>query len=167
MADSAHNNPATDGIDLHPLHIACPHCGADHLRVDHAPDYADMLLYCTNCSRRAEVAFGDPVYAQIVAQTDSGGDGSGGRAAVVHTVEQRLRPCVCGGRFRADAPRRCCACDSIVLAGAPNVDLWPGYCDFDMEQRMPSPEEVERINAFDASHIRRDDLWEERADGIS
>jgi hypothetical protein len=125
--------------------------------VDHAPDYEDLLLYCTACARRAEVSFDDPIYTQIVVELGDAHE----PAAVMRAVEPRLRECVCGGHFRADAPRRCATCDAIVLADAPGVDLWPGYCDFDMEQRMPPPEDVERINAFDASHIRRTDLWRE------
>jgi hypothetical protein len=145
-----------DRIDLHPEHLSCPRCGADLLRVDHAPDYADRLFYCTDCPRRAEVSFEDPVYAWIVAEKGATPD----RFVVLHAVEQYLRPCQCGGCFQHDAPRRCSECGEIVLAGEPDVDLWPGYCDFDMERHLPSPEVVERINAFDADYIRRTQLWD-------
>jgi hypothetical protein len=154
------NADTAEPVDLHPAHVACSHCGADLFRVDHSPRYADVLLYCTDCARRAEVAFDDPVYAQIVAQAGA----EPGAASILRAVEQRLRSCVCGGRFSADAPRRCYQCDAVVIARAPAVDLWPGYCDFDMDQRMPPAEDIERINAFDASHIRRTDLWQAPAE---
>lgn len=162
MADSVSDDQAgAAAADLHAQHIACPQCGADLFRVDHAPQYEDVVLYCTACARRAEVAFDDPVYQAIVADAGAEREGREGRdmADVLRAVEERLRPCDCGGAFRAEAPRRCAECDGVVLADEPGVDLWPGYCDFDMEQRMPPAEDVERINAFDASHIRRADLW--------
>jgi hypothetical protein len=155
-ASSSNDNGEAERIDLHAQHMSCPHCGADLYRVDHAPQYEDVLLYCTACARRAEVAFDDPGYLAAVADAGAEADPAG----VIRAVEERLRPCACGGQFRADAPRRCAQCDAVVIAGEPGVDLWPGYCDFDIEQRMPPPEDVERINAFDASHIRRTDLWQ-------
>ena len=146
----------TKDVDLHPEHISCPHCGADSFRVDHAPHYNDQLYYCTDCPRRAEVTFDDLVYARIVA--DAGAHGDSDR--VRRGVEDLLRACECGGRFRSDAPRRCSDCGGVVLAGEPGVDLWPGYCDFDVQQHTPPPELVERINAFDAEYIRRANLWQ-------
>jgi hypothetical protein len=137
---------------LHAEHIACPHCGEDLYRIDHSPLYDDSLLYCDQCANRVEVSLSDPVVTALAAERPA-------PDALLRAVEERLAPCACGGRFRDDAARRCHACLAPVIAGAPAVDLWPGFVDLGGEEEEPAEEVAARINAFDAAHIRRHAIW--------
>lgn len=143
---------------LHAEHIACPQCGEDLYRIDHSPLYDDSLLYCDQCANRVEISLTDPVVAALAA-TISAPAASPARDALLRAVEERLAPCACGGRFRHDAARRCHRCLAQVIAGAPEVDLWPGFVDLGGDEEEPADEMAARINAFDAAHIRRHAIW--------
>ncbi|HEY7358234.1 MAG TPA: hypothetical protein VH590_17255 [Ktedonobacterales bacterium] len=71
-----------------------------------------------------------------------------------------MRPCDCGGRFRYDAPLRCHRCLAEVIANSPEVDLWPGYYDVDVDERDPTDEEVALVEEFETNHLRRSDVWQ-------
>jgi hypothetical protein len=144
---------------LRAARIACPRCRRELFRVDHSPHYDDILLYCDRCANRVEISLYDPVYDAIAgAVMERGEEGS---LAQLRAVEARLRPCACGGRYRHDAPRRCDACLAQVIVDEPGVDLWPGYCDLGGENREPTDEEVALIEQFEATYIRRRDVWQD------
>lgn len=142
---------------LHAEHILCPACQEPLFRVDHSPMADDWLLYCEQCANRVEVSFYDPVAtalfdALITQQHRPASD-------LMQAIEQRLKPCHCGGRYRHDAPRRCHRCLAEVLTDAAGVDLWPGYYDVDVDEREPTEEEIALVGRFEANHLRRTDLW--------
>lgn len=155
--DASMTDAPADDPDLRAEHMQCPHCAADLYRVDHSPLYDDALLYCDHCANRVEVSVFDPTYLAAAAAVSTREDPR--PSAVMRAVEDRLNPCACGGRFRHDAPRRCPDCLAVVIAGEPDVDLWPGYCDLGEEEDEPPNEVAARINQFDAEHIRRDAIW--------
>ena len=158
---------AADDLDLRAARLGCPHCGEDLFRVDHSPLYDDHLFYCDRCANRVEFSVFDPVYVDIVGEESDShtGQDASGHASVVEVdasmraVEARLKPCACGGQFRHDAPRRCHVCRGEVVAGEPDVDLWPGFCDLDEDTGEPPAEQIQRIEAFEREHIRRGDIW--------
>lgn len=158
---------AADDLEVRAERLSCPHCGEDLFRVDHSPLYEDHLFYCDRCANRVEFSIHDAEYVEIVrqamsSQTQREAPGHASAVEIValmRAVEARLKPCTCGGIFRHDAPRRCHACLGEVIAGAPEVDLWPGFCDLDEDAGEPPADQIERIEAFEREHIRRGDIW--------
>ena len=143
---------------LHAEHIACPHCAEDLYRIDHSPFYDDAVLYCDRCANRVEVTLGDPMVAALAATMPAEREEQG-RAVLLRAIEEQLTACTCGGHFRYDAARRCHACLAVVIAGAADVDLWPGFVDLGGDEEDPADDVAARSNAFDAAHIRRHDIW--------
>jgi len=139
---------------LHGEPIACPACYHPLYRVDHSPFYDEHFLYCDHCPIRVEVSFYDPVY-QHLRQTLSPDDGDT-YVALMRVLEGRLNPCICGGTFRHDAPRRCFSCHTAVISDDPiGVDLW----DDRFSTNDPTEEEVEEMSRLMAPFIRTEDMW--------
>lgn len=152
------------------LHVAvfpCPGCREPLFRVDHSPFADDYHFYCDQCANSVEISFYDAVTRAIDRGIASRGDTdpSWERERVKrHIIEARLRPCVCGGQYESDAPRRCPLCQAVTIADWPeDVDLWPGYMWWE-EDRDPTPEESERAEAYITQTVRQRDIWR---DGVS
>ena len=64
-------------------------------------------------------------------------------------IEERLRPCSCGGRFRHSASRRCFRCRAEVII-EPGVDLTPYFGCEDHQDRDPTEEEQAAYDNFAA-----------------
>ncbi len=143
---------------LHAERFNCPQCHELLFRVDHSPFYDSYFLYCERCANRAEVGFYDSVYETIFSHIITEQEGTA--LALMRAIEQRLKPCSCGGRFRYDAPRRCHRCFSEVIANAPGVDLWPGYYDVDVDERNPTDEEIALVEEFETNHLHQSDVWQ-------
>lgn len=142
---------------LHAGFVNCPRCLARLYRVDHSPMSDDYCLYCELCARSVEVGFYDPVFQQIATAEQARGDKS--YLTLMSSIEERLRPCDCGGHFKHDAVRRCYVCQYPVLRGASGVDLWPDIgCPF-LDDRDPTPEEIAFYDRFQAEYIRKDNIW--------
>lgn len=136
--------------------MACPSCHQPLYRVDHSPFYDEHFLYCDRCPIRVEVSFYDPVYHHLT-QTLSR-DAGEKYTALMRALEGRLKPCICGGTFRHDAPRRCFRCHTPVISDEPDgVDLWDGR--FSTEN--PTQQEVEEVGRWMAQFIRTQDIWRE------
>ncbi len=141
---------------LHGEKVICPECGEALYRVDHSPFYDEIFLYCDRCPIHVEVSYYDPVYSQMT-------DAFSVFEDRLRAIEDRLKPCTCGGRFRFAAPRRCLTCHAPVIVGdSAGVDLyfWTGL-------KLPdAPEPTsERMRAEEARLIpyaRTRDLWRER-----
>ena len=138
----------------------CPSCDQSLYRVDHSPFYDEYLLYCDRCANSVNVGFYDPVTMAIGAAHASQGASKVSRADKLRLIEERLRPCACGGSYRHDSPRRCPYCLSVVIADEPDVDLWPGYFWIE-DDREPTDEEAERIGAYLDARVRERDIWRE------
>lgn len=139
---------------LHGEPIECPACHQPLYRVDHSPFYDEHFLYCDQCPIRVEVSFYDPVY-QHLTQTLSRDEGDT-YVTLMRALEGRLKPCICGGTFRHDAPRRCFSCHMSVIIDDPDgVDLWDGRFSTD----DPTHEELEEERRWMAQFIRTEDKW--------
>ncbi len=141
---------------LHGERIACPSCHQPLFRVDHSPFYDAHFLYCDQCPIRVEVSYYDPVYQQL--RQPLSRDEGDTYAALMRVLEGRLKPCICGGAFRHDTPRRCFRCHASVIMDDPDgVDLWPGHLSTD----NPTDEEVEEERRWMAQFIRTQDIWQD------
>ena len=141
---------------LHVERISCPQCHELLFRVDHSPFYDSFFFYCEQCANRVEVGLYDPIYETLSNQIT---EQKGTTLALMRAIEQHLRPCECGGRFRYDAPLRCHRCLAEVVVNSPGVDLWPGYYDVNVDERDPTDEEIALVEEFEANHLRRNDVW--------
>src|SRR5215212_7463474 len=115
---------ANDANLLHAQVIECPRCRTALYQVDHSPFYDEYFLYCDQCANHVEVSYYDPVMQAIDAEVKTQ-HGALDHAALMSEIEQRLRPCTCGGHFRSNAARRCYHCRTEIIIGASGVDLWP------------------------------------------
>lgn len=150
----------TDDSDDNWLHyevVSCPVCQTRLGRVDHSPFSDDWVFYCDSCANRVEVSFYDPVVNALRQTPLLCADRSDG--ALLRAIEERLRACDCGAHFRHDAPRRCHHCNTIVIRDEPWVDLGSHIYDFIPRYRDPTPEEQAQFDAWERTHVRRDDVW--------
>jgi hypothetical protein len=138
-------------------HIECPHCHEPLYRVDHSPLADDWQLYCDICANCVVVSFYDPVVVSIQGALPA--QDRWDYHHLMAAIEQRLRPCSCGGHYRHDAARRCCRCLTPVITNESDVDLWPTVYGLDVEARDPTAEEIGLVEWFEARHVRRGSLW--------
>lgn len=133
----------------------CPACRASLYRVDHSPLCDDDRLYCDQCPRAVEISLHDARFTAIQrSMTDPTR-----RDLLVAATEPLLRACVCGGRFRDNAPRRCRFCTEPAVRDQPaGVDLYPGFVG-EIGDREPTDAEQRRFDAFEAELVRKDDIW--------
>lgn len=103
--------------------------------------------------RRTEVSYYDANYGRILNSLGQGRN----REQIMAAMEPLLRPCECGGAFRAAAPRHCFACGAVVPE-ARSHDLSP-YTGCEDSDRDPTADEQAEYDKFEAAFIRRDDLW--------
>jgi hypothetical protein len=149
---------------LHAEVFPCPPCQQALYRVDHSPFYDEYRLYCDRCANSVEVSYYDPVTTAFTERVRGEGmlvPGWEQTTAVLRLIEQRLKPCACGGWYHYDAPRRCPFCLAPALTDEPWVDLWPGYFGVD-EDNEPSSEQTAQYEAYWNRHVRERDL---RRDG--
>lgn len=145
---------------LHGERIECLSCHQPLYRVDHSPFYDEYFLYCDRCPIRVEVSYYDAVLKQVT-QTLSP-DQSDAYIALMRAIEARLKPCVCGGTFRYDAPRRCFTCHTPVILDDPaNIDLFP-WIDYPLpDTPKHTAEELEEEERWMAQFIRAEDKWQD------
>jgi hypothetical protein len=140
---------------LRPEAFDCPKCGVRLFRVDHSPFCDDYRLYCDGCPRAIEVSFYDPV----LAAAQKGQPDGNARERLMNAIEPLLRPCVCGGRYRDRAARRCFRCNSaVIVEEAAGIDLLP-YVGCEDQNRDPTDDEIERHEAFEREYVRTTELW--------
>lgn len=142
---------------LHASFVKCPHCFARLYRLDRSPMADDYHFYCDCCAHSVEIGYYDPTYHEIFTALLQ--DGNKSFLALMHAIEERLRPCDCGGHYKHDAPRRCYVCLTPVLTGVSGVDLWPEVWGIDVDVRDPTPEEIASVGWFQDNHIRKQDIW--------
>lgn len=142
---------------LHAEMIICPNCAHELYRVDHSPMLDSHTLYCDQCANSVEIDFYDPVYQSIYKTMPA--EEPIQYDKLMQTIEQKLRPCNCGGKFKHNASRRCPNCLTEVIKGESGVDLYPGIFGINIDDREPSPEELQEIYGYEAKHIRRENLW--------
>ncbi len=135
--------------------VCCPGCGVRLFAVLHSPFCDDYRLYCDGCPKAVEVSFYDPVCVRAVDRLPAERTWE----ETMSAIEPLLRPCMCGGRFRGAAPRRCFRCGDGVPA-ASRKDLSP-YTGCEDTGRDPTPEEQAAYDRFEAEFIRRERLWAE------
>ncbi|HEX6121736.1 MAG TPA: hypothetical protein VFY89_01185 [Ktedonobacterales bacterium] len=140
--------------------LACPHCQTALYAVIRSPLYDEWQLYCDRCANRVEIRYDDPI-AQRLGDELSARSGASAHRTIAHlrAIETRLKPCSCGGRYHHDSPRRCHACHGVVLAEASDTDLWHAVYGIDADERDLTAEEAATAAHFEATHIRRADIW--------
>jgi len=97
----------------------------------------------------------DPVFQQV---RQASGTGRGERyGALMRAVEARLKPCLCGGVFCHDAPRRCFRCHTPVISENPDgIDLFPEWMDGSLPDVLS-----EQAEHWTAQFVRAKDIWQE------
>ena len=133
-------------------HVQCPNCKEDHYKLVHSPLLDHYTLYCDSCPIMVEVSFYSPTMIKINRNLEQPHT----HKLLMQVIETRLKPCSCGGQFRARSPRRCFQCHTIVFEGEAGVDILPGWMDSEEE---PTLEEFAMWEEFEAKFIRRDDTW--------
>lgn len=141
--------------------LACPHCQTALYAVIRSPMYDEWQLYCDRCANRVEVSYYDPVTQRIGDELSAAHPTGSAHRTIAHlrAIERRLKPCSCGGRYYHDSPRRCHACHGVVLADAPDTDLWHAVYGIDADERDLTDEEAAIAAHFEVTHVRRDDIW--------
>lgn len=145
---------------LHGERIKCSRCHQWLYRVDHSPFYDEYFLYCDRCPIRVEVSFYNPVLKLVERQVRQAPE-TGQRElyqALMRAIEARLKPCLCGGTFRHDAPRRCFTCYTPVISDHPNgIDLYPGWMDV---SELDASLEVQ-ADHWTAQFTRTEGIWQD------
>lgn len=151
------NDDINDENWLHADTIKCPYCAQNLYRVDHSPMLDNHTLYCSKCANSVEVSFYDPIYSAVYQTMLCRGVVQ--YREFMQEIEQRLKPCSCGGLFKHDAARRCYNCGYEVIKNETGVDLLPDFFGIDIGERDPSEEEMNLVYSFEAKHIRRENIW--------
>ncbi|MEO7715489.1 MAG: hypothetical protein ABIY70_04765 [Capsulimonas sp.] len=149
---------AEDDNWLNASFLNCQNCQVALYRVDHSGFHDCHFLYCDSCAICAEVDFYDPVYAEINRSlvTDAG---KSKYRLIMDAIEERLKPCDCGGKFLANAARRCYSCAAVVLQDTPDVDLYPALFGVDPDEHEITEQEEQAAEEFQAKFVRTEDLW--------
>lgn len=145
---------------LHGEQINCSQCHQLLYRVDHSPFYDEYFLYCNRCPIRVEVSSYNPVFKQVEQQVKQASEARQGEwyMTLMRALEERLKPCRCGGRFCHDAPRRCFTCYAPVISDHPNgIDLYPGWMDVD----EPDASLEMQAEHWTAQFVRTEDIWQD------
>ena len=146
---------------LHGKQIECPNCHQWLYCVDHSPFYDEYFWYCNRCPIHVEISYYDPVVRQVEQQVRQASEARQGEWFVtfVRALEERLKPCRCGGSFRRDAPRRCFTCHAPVISDITiSVDLYPGWMNYDSEPDASSEVQAEH---WTAQFTRTKDIWQD------
>lgn len=98
----------------------CPKCRADLGGVVRGPYHAGFsnvgFAYCDTCGRTLEFGSHDETFRSIVGAQHPWGISAEERLR----VEERMRPCPCGGKFKFDAPPRCPICKASIARLVPD-----------------------------------------------
>src|SRR4051812_16096042 len=86
--------------------IACAKCGFQMYWIESSPFYDGHKLHCDSCPRAVEINYYDPRYMKALEELKT----ERSWEKVMEIVEPLLKSCVCGGRFRGSAPKRCYSC---------------------------------------------------------
>jgi len=102
------------------MEISCPHCSKVIRLRQKNPYHAGFsnqgFMYCDSCSATLEFGSYNQEYVKIVGDKHPWMLSTEEKAK----VEDHLRPCACGGRFRFDALPRCPFCDCELAAVLPD-----------------------------------------------
>lgn len=135
----------------------CSHCGYSLWRLDHSPFYNSWYVYCDSCPCCVEVRVWDDVVLQARQRLSNDN-----RGQFWPEIEQKLKPCSCGGSYRFSSPRRCFNCNGVVIEAndARGVDIYPGHLDIrDIE---PTQLQEEQYYQFEAKFgCKSEDIWKE------
>jgi hypothetical protein len=135
-----HNGEKPMFEEPHTVH--CPACNGCLQRAPEYHEAGSRYLYCSGCPCRVEVRLDD---ARAAGLSDS-------------ALAARLAPCECGGRFTADALRRCLFCGALLSDDARGWDVWP-CADSDEEQQWDQTEEFELIHRPSGKVLIRPAAW--------
>ena len=128
---------------LNAIIIPCKSCDEKLHVMDQSPFDSSGYYYCDSCRYRVDVGLYDEVFSRIQdaieAKYYSEGDDYP-TEKLEQAVEDRLLPCECGGTFRANAPRRCLECSTIVVEAAPGQVIWPYVSDNEPEEKQDAAE---------------------------
>jgi predicted RNA-binding Zn-ribbon protein involved in translation (DUF1610 family) len=122
--------------------IECQQCKNKLIWELHSGFSDGSEYYCDSCFRRVEVSLYDPMATECykLTQTDT--------SEKYHfLVEKRLKECVCGGRYKFSASRRCLYCSAIIPSEETNRNVYP------------IAEENLKIEEYFFSTDRGDDIW--------
>lgn len=135
--------------------FSCPHCTKQLYRLYHSPLLDHDHIYCDSCSKSVEVSF----YDSVVKEINQGASKFNNDGLWVEKIEERLKPCKCGGHFRFNASRRCHHCQAEIIFDEPGVDLWPGdfYIADDEEHLIEMLTPI--VDQFLSEHVRTTDIW--------
>lgn len=93
--------------------VECPGCGFQLCRVDISPMSDEWIFYCDSCPHRVDVSFYDSIVNQIRNQLQQ--EGKWDYDLLMERIEDKLKPCVCGGHYKKVVARRCFNCNSEII----------------------------------------------------
>lgn len=114
---------------LDPQFIECSQCHCKLGWTLLSPFLYCHTFFCTNCPRKVEIDYYDPkeqvlreemgLHNEITDQQEEEAKWQ----KLLRAIEDRLRSCPCGGRFKKDATRRCLHCGSPIKDSSPDRDV--------------------------------------------
>jgi hypothetical protein len=137
--------------------IICPNCQQELWRIYPSPMLDCSILYCDQCANSVEVDYYDPIYNTIYMKFLVNGHLNYREFTLA--IEQRLKPCNCGGHFKYASPRRCYKCLAVVFENGFEGDLFPMIYGLNVDERDPTPEELAIVDEYITSHVRSENIW--------
>lgn len=134
--------------------VQCPNCKTSLFQVDHSPMLDNWRLYCDGCPKSVEVSFYDKVVETIRLKFPAASHLN----EFFEEIQNQLKDCVCGGRYRFNAVRRCFECGSSVVDD-PNVDLYV-LTGCELDDRDPTAEEEAIYLDWEKRFVVEKGVWE-------
>lgn len=133
--------------------VECPDCSTSIFQVDHSPMDDCWRIYCDQCPKSVEVSFYDDMAQEIQAKFPPLKNGS----VFFEKIQNRLRPCDCGGAFRLDAKRRCFHCGTEITADT-DINLYR-FFGCELGDQDPSEEEQAEYEDWSGEFVRTENIW--------
>jgi hypothetical protein len=103
----------------------CVKCKKNLVMVYFSPFNDCYFFHCTKCPKKVEIDLYDPVLTEINDKYDLDENYEESINDYTKEIESRLKPCLCGGEFQKDAPRRCIYCSEIIAGATSDRNILP------------------------------------------
>lgn len=122
------NESDTDDDWLNLSEYACPSCKTLLVICDHSPFEDGYYFYCTDCIARVDVSIYDAEYdaieKQLQNETGISMEADDYLDQLFPRIEKQLATCQCGGKFQANAVRRCLSCVTLLPDVPLHQNVW-------------------------------------------
>ena len=129
----------------------CQHCGEKFFRVDESPFDSAWRWYCDSCPHLVEIDRYEPGLPKSEGLE---------HFQYLDLVENHLRDCDCGRRYRRKAHPRCWSCGQILFEEY-GVDVHPALSEdlYGDDAREPTEEEYAEWESWNERFKRPENLW--------